>query len=191
MIENYRSRTHLLVLYPDCSEHLDALEIIKHSYDYACILHDKDSDENGEQKKPHYHVVIRTKNQTWASALADELGITSNYLEKPRSLDNALAYLIHYHDSDKYQYSIDDVAGNMVTRLSEYLSSQNKSEGEIICELLNTIKDWEGHINVTDFAYWCASNGYWAEYRRAGAIINECIKEHNYGKWCELTSPNF
>ena len=101
---------------------MEALKKIEASYDYACILHDKDVDEDGVIKKAHYHVVLRFPNQTWSSALAKELGIADNYLEKPRSFDNALMYLIHYNDSDKYQYSIDDVKGTLKKRLKEKLN---------------------------------------------------------------------
>ena len=107
-MEKYRSRAHVLLLYPDCESHVEAVKKIEKSYDYAMILHDKDSDENGELKKPHWHIVLRFGQAVWSSAICKELGIEENYIEKPRSFDNALLYLVHFNDSDKYQYNPDD-----------------------------------------------------------------------------------
>jgi len=182
--EKYRDRTHLLMLYPEDKTHMEALKKIEASYDYACILHDKDVDEDGVIKKAHYHVVLRFPNQTWSSALAKELGIADNYLEKPRSFDNALMYLIHYNDSDKYQYSIDDVKGTLKKRLKEKLNGVDKSEGEKVYELIEYIENQDKTISVTMFAKYCASNGYWSEFRRSGAIFCKMIEEHNK-RFCE------
>lgn len=177
--EKYRNRTHLLMLYPEDAMHMDALKKIEKSYDYAYILHDKDCDENGEIKKPHYHVVVRFSNQTWSTALAKELGITENYLEEPRSFDNALMYLIHFNDGAKYQYSLDEVKGTLKNRLREKINSVDKTEGEKVFELIEYIENQKEEIKITNFAKYCAMFGYWAEFRRSGMIFCKVIEEHN------------
>lgn len=177
--EKYRNRTHLLILYPEDETHMNALKKIEKSYDYAYILHDKDRDENGNIKKSHYHVVIRFTNQTWNSAVAKELNIAENYLEEPRNFDNALMYLIHFNDVDKYQYNIDDVKGPLKKRLREKINSVDKTEGEKVFELIDYIEKQENIIKVTEFAKYCAINGYWAEFRRSGMIFCKMIEEHN------------
>lgn len=52
--EKYRSRVHMLLLYPDNEQHCQAVEKIKQSYDYAMILHNRDyfvdGDNAGELK---------------------------------------------------------------------------------------------------------------------------------------------
>lgn len=178
-MEKYRNRTHLLMLYPEDSTHMEALAKIEKSYDYAYILHDKDCDEDGVIKKAHYHVVLRFNNQTWSSAVAKDLGIAENYLEEPRSFDNALMYLIHFNDSDKYQYNIDEVKGTLKKRLREKINSIDKTEGEKVFELIEYIENYNGIIRMTAFAKFCASNGYWAEFRRSGMIFCKMIEEHN------------
>lgn len=177
--ENYRSKTHALLLYPDCPEHVIALEKLQKSYDCAYILHDKDKNENGELKKAHWHVVIRCQNQQWRSAICKDIGIEENYCDKIRSFENALQYLIHYNDSDKAQYSVDEVKGNLQARLKESLLKNEKSEGEKVCELIEFIECTDGFIKVSDFAKYCAMNGYWSEFRRSGSIFMAMIKEHN------------
>lgn len=178
-MEKYRNRTHLMMLYPEDESHMLALSKIEKSYDYAYILHDKDCDENGHIKKPHYHVVLRFPNQMWSSALSKELGVAENYFEEPRSFDNALMYLIHFNDSDKYQYNIDEVKGTLKKRLKEKINGVDKTEGEKVFELIEYIEKQTDIIRVTSFAKYCASNGYWAEFRRSGMIFCKMIEEHN------------
>lgn len=38
----YRSRNHMLLLYPEDPTHVMAMDIIKESYEYLAIKHDKD-----------------------------------------------------------------------------------------------------------------------------------------------------
>lgn len=176
----FRDRKFSLLLYPEDSTHMDALELIKKSYDHAFILHDKDTDENGELKKPHYHVLIRwTGNVRWNTSVATELGITTNYIQKVKNFDRALEYLIHLNDADKYQYTFDDVNGTMKTRLKQLVCQSDKSEGEKVVELIEYIESQEGHISVKDFSKYCAMNGYWSEFRRSGSVFLKIIEEHN------------
>lgn len=179
-IETFSDRKFALLLYPEDKTHVEALERIKRSFDYAVILHDKDLDENEEIKKAHWHVVVTVgTNKRWNTALAKELGIEMNYIEKIRNLDRALEYLIHLNDSDKYQYSIDAVEGTLKTRLTASMNSSDKTENEVIAEIIEFIEIQQYKISYTYFAKYCASNGFWDVYRRAGAIINKIIEEHN------------
>lgn len=179
-MNKYRSRTHMLLLYPEDESHMNALDLIKKSYDHAVILHNKDYTEDGELKKPHYHVVLRFAQGKWNTALAKELSIEPNYMQEVKRFDNALQYLIHYNDTDKAQYNIEDVHGNLKIRLVESLNKIEKSEGEKVSELLDFISERDYTITITEFAHYCAKNGYWAEFRRSGSIFCKVIEEHNY-----------
>ena len=96
-IEKFRDRKFCLLLYPlEDESHKNAIDVIKRSYDYAMITHDSDLDEVGNLKKTHTHLVIRFNNPVWNSALAKDLGIEINYIQKCRSLERSLLYLVHY-----------------------------------------------------------------------------------------------
>ena len=188
--EKYRARVHLILLYPENEEHREALDKISKSYDYAGIIHDKDTwteeDEKenpehkqGEFKKEHIHIVLRTPNATWNIALCKELGIDEKFCEQAKNIDNALQYLIHYNDADKATYEVNDVFGSLRTKLIESINKVEKSEGEKVVELIAFIRDYEGVLTITEFAEYCARNGYWAEFRRSGAIFVKIIDEHN------------
>lgn len=188
--EKYRGRVHMLLLYLDNESHMSALDKLSKSYDYAGIVHNKDTwtadDEkanpehvSGQLKKEHIHVVVRTQNATWNTALCKELGIEERFCEQARSVENALQYLIHYNDNDKAQYTTDEVFGNMRTKLIESINKCEKSEGEKVVELIEYIRNYDGYLTITEFASYCAKNGYWAEFRRSGAIFVKIIDEHN------------
>ena len=95
---NFKSRSFCLLLYPDCKAHINALNFVRQNYSYAAILHDKDLDDNGELKKPHFHVVIRFSNPRYFSSVVKELNIEPNYIRRCFSFDKALMYLIHFGD---------------------------------------------------------------------------------------------
>lgn len=177
--EKYRSRVHMLLLYPDNSEHCQAVEKIKQSYDYAMILHNRDVTEEGELKKEHWHIVLRFKQAVWSSAICKELGITENFIEDVKKFDNAIQYLIHYNDSEKAQYTIDEVSGNLKTKLVESINKIDKSEGEKVLELIEYIENQQDKISIKQFAGYCAKSGYWAEFRRSASIFIKIIDEHN------------
>lgn len=189
-LEKYRSRNHLLLLYPEDASHVAAMEKIMQSFDYAAILHDKDEwtkedeAENAEHKagtvkKAHWHVVLKFRNHRWSTALCDDLGIKHQYIEECKNLDNALLYLLHYNNNDKVPYDDSEAFGPLTTRLNELVNKNEKTEGEKVVELIRFIEETDGPLRVTDFATYCALNGYWAEFRRSGAIFCKMIEEHN------------
>ena len=178
----YRSRVHMILLYTDNENHMKAYEIIQKTYDYASIIHNKDVTEDGELKKEHIHVVVRFSQAKWSSAICKELGIDERFIEDVKKFDNALQYLIHYNDKDKAQYDINEVKGNLKSKLIESINKVEKNEGEKVSELIDFIQSNSEPITITDFAKFCALNGYWAEFRRSGAIFCKIIEEHNQRK---------
>lgn len=178
-MEKFRSRNFNLVLYEEDETHKKAINYIKKNLDYAMICHDSDVDEKtGEIKKPHYHVVIHFNNAKWNTALADDLSITDNYIEECRNLNRSLAYLIHYYDDEKYQYSIDEVDGPLRKRLIEYIKNDDKTESEKVIEILQFIDEQE-ELRITDLIRYCSSIGYWDVLRRASGLFTQYLQEHN------------
>jgi hypothetical protein len=121
-------------LYPD-SESYDCeqlLSVIRSKFiDWAYILHDKDTDDNGELKKPHIHWVGRATPRT-LSVVSNFLGLPENDIEVVKNFDNMVMYLIHLNDIDKFQYSPDDVETNL-PNIGQLL--RRKSEGQIVKDL--------------------------------------------------------
>lgn len=186
-MENYRSRRHCLLLYPDDETHIKALEYIKHNYEHLYILHDKDVyNDTGELKKPHYHVIVEFKSAKWRSALAKELGITENYIEQVNNYEKALEYLVHFNDDEKFPYSFDEVKGTFKDKLYKFMLNDGKDENEKSMELIEYIVNYPSELSVSAFAYWCAKVGKWDVFRRSSHIFIRIIDEHN-----EFYNKNF
>jgi hypothetical protein len=175
----FRSRNFCILLYPDNQEHSNALEYIKNNYDYAYILHDKDVTDTGEIKKSHIHVVLTCVNAKWNTALADEIGLTSNFIQSCRNYDNALGYLIHFADDSKHQYSIDEVQGTLKNKLSKKLKNSNKDENDRVNDLIHFIINYDKYLTILEFSAYCSSLGMWDVFRRASLIFIKIIEEHN------------
>lgn len=169
-----------MLLYPnEDSTHAKALEFIKLNYDYAMIVHNKDTNDEGELKKEHTHVVVSFPNAKWNTALAEELGIALNYIEKCRSLDNALEYLIHYNDDSKHQYEFDEVQGNLKAKLKQIMANDGKDENQKALELINYIESQVGLIDELSFFKYACDIGMYDVARRSSYILLRLIDKHN------------
>lgn len=89
------------------------------------ITHDKDQYREWDEAKNDYQLVVKPQHmhvviefldgvESTISAISRAVGVTQNMLEKGQrgrnAGDNMRAYLIHAKDSEKYQYSPDEVA---------------------------------------------------------------------------------
>lgn len=187
-IVKFRDRKYVAVLYPEDPTHAAAIEKLKSGgYDFAAILHDSDVYESdgadhkkGDLKKPHWHVVIRfSPNAVWSTAVAQDLGIEHNYLEKCRNLNKALLYLVHKDNPDKYQYDLGDVFGSqsLITVLSKLLSEED--EGLRVLSIVKMVEDEPGLISPTEMLKKACKDGYYGEFRRMGLWSTIIIQEHN------------
>lgn len=179
--DSYRSCKHAILLYPDDVTHVAALEVLKQGYDFAGILHDKDKDEDEKPKKVHWHVVLRTKSQTWNTALAKELKIERNYIQCIRNEEKALAYLIHFNEENKHQYEIQEVFGSekAIKAVIKATGDAQLAEGEKVMTLLEDIQNADKPISLMSFAKSCAKEERWDIFRRSATIFLKLIEEHN------------
>lgn len=109
-----RSRYKGLVLYPDNIAHKMALDIINASWCYKGILHDKDTDANGEPKKAHWHIIVQLDTPQSDYYLSERLDIPVNYIEQIVSVKSAYDYLTHRYHPDKYQYEDENLFGDLI-----------------------------------------------------------------------------
>lgn len=132
-IEKFRARTVCFILCPDDENFNKYAECIKNNYDYACIFHDRDINEDtGEIKKPHFHYVVKFSNAKWNSAFSEETSIPINYIQECRKYENALEYLVHFNDDSKIQYPIDEVQGPLKFQLLKLIKRKEKDNDEDI-----------------------------------------------------------
>lgn len=176
-----QDRKFVFVLYPDaedynCEEVLRKVEAVA---EYAYILHDKDTDDEGEVKKPHYHVCIRYKNSRTIKTTANAMGISPNYIQRCKNWKASVKYLIHdTKDSrGKFQYDMKDIVTN-----NELLAEDIGEDGEaqIMLEIFEYIEN--GHLNPYQIAKHYAKIGNrYSVVRRNWSIINGyCNELKNY-----------
>lgn len=180
-MNNERSISWALILYPqEDISHKNALDYIISNYSkYAYIKHDKDLLDNGELKKEHYHVLVQFSNYRWRNAVAEELQITPNYLEKVRNLENSLKYLIHFNNADKFQYDVESVEGPLKQKLIGYINTTDKSESDKVIELLDFLESQKGYVKLSDFLRYVCSINMYDIYRRSASTFIRLLEEHN------------
>ena len=94
-------------------------ELIEQYGKYAWILHDKDTDENGVLKDPHYHIYLEFPNARGLNSIADELGIAPNMVQIVRDKKGLLAYLTHRNSPEKWQYDDSEIHANFEIKRTE------------------------------------------------------------------------
>ena len=110
---------------------------------YAFILHDKDKNENGELKAPHYHILLHFKYTVNTDYVLKWFNIKENYINKIKSqFYNAVLYLTHDNAPEKYQYDENEITSNF--NIKEYkqkneVKKTKKQEQEEVNNIVNDI----------------------------------------------------
>lgn len=178
VMDNIKSQNWVALLYPEDETHAKAMEQLKvGKHRFAAILHDKDSDENGELKKPHWHIVFCFKYQRFASAIAKEFGIEPNYIQPTKARDKALRYLIHADDCDKYQYDASEVFGPLASFIPQ--DSVKLPEREQVMALLDILHAMPVPSTYTQFLIAACNADLYSAFRRMGMGAIKLLEEHN------------
>lgn len=175
--ENWRSRLVNFVLYPDDDSHVKAIEYIRTHFHYVLILHDKDVNDDGELKKPHYHGILKFAQARWRSAIADEIGIAPNYLEKTGCWESSAAYLIHFGSDDKYQYDSSLLEGDLAPAVVKLTNPLD--ENARVLDIVDIIDNFPDYLPMTTFVRLLCKEGLWSDGRRMGQFAVALLNEHN------------
>lgn len=133
-----RSRCWIFEIYPEsCIK--DWKKIIK-TYQVACYIspiHDKDTDENGDLKKPHYHIMLyfsSKKGFNQVNEIVNKVKGVGCFICYNKRM--YARYLIHLDNPEKYQYNKNEVEQ---INTSDYLEiiQDAKTKSEIISEIMD------------------------------------------------------
>lgn len=103
---------------------------------YFAIIHDKDTDELGQPKRTHLHLILEYTQKTTKTAVLNELTQVVGLDTEQVSLDPANSpilaeqYLIHKNDPSKYQYDISQIRTNNLEELNDRISERYLTEEE-------------------------------------------------------------
>lgn len=176
-----RSCNYVGVWYPEDPTHQEALRKLEESpFQYAYILHDKDTDEDGNPKKPHWHIVVSFPYQKSISAAAKVLGVADNYIQPTSSREEALSYLIHMYDPDKYQYQREEVHGTLATQIPVRKDEHTETERVVmVIDLIEALP----YTTYTDVLRKVCAAGLYDVFRRMGSGALALVKDHNESIW--------
>lgn len=172
-----KSDRFLGVIYPDaenydCQSVLEALDVAFEEWAY--IVHDCDTDENGELKKKHIHWIGRQRSAGLASTVAKKLGIPENDVNYCKSWKSSVRYLIHMDSLSKFQYPLDAVERNFdIENFMDNVGSSNKA-----LKIMRYIE--ERKPSVTELCAWSVKSGCYDEFRRGFAVWCCIMREADY-----------
>lgn len=119
----------------------------------AVIKHDKDTNEKGELKTLHYHIVCTMQYQKKVSTIINTfsvfLQVPTNCLSVSPCLNvkKSVRYLIHLDDFDKYKYLPFDICSSDIDKVNDYLL--DKVNNYIDFEtLLLVVKQYNNKIDI-------------------------------------------
>lgn len=172
-----KSRTLAIVLYPESQQ--SAIDSIRKNYSYVGMLHDRDTDSNGELKKAHWHFIVRFKQARWSSGLAAELGIDDHF-ESVKNMDGALRYLSHMDDPDKFQYDPSSASFSAdMSVVYRKAIDDSVTEDERVLSIVQFIESYEYPITYSFALKRICEMGLYGEFRRMGVLAVRLIDEHN------------
>ena len=92
-----KNRWYVCILYKEDPKFLEYYKNILTKYYYVTYIdHDKDTLEDGTLKKEHRHIIFNVgENARHVGAIADEIGIPSNYLERLQERKNVAVLSTH------------------------------------------------------------------------------------------------
>lgn len=184
--ENYNCDTLLSDLSKWCETNFMQYSYIYHDNDY--YLEDtfdnhtlKIQHYKGEKKKEHYHFVIKFNKQIDVIGFSQKFNIPQNQIEiyKPKNLDKALIYLTHVKQKKKYQYSYNDVLGN-ISDYVRFLNEKYISTFPILRFVNESLKNQNRYITKSEMLNILLENGFTEhEYKDFYNIIRDLLIEHN------------
>lgn len=187
MSEKIRSRCFDLLLYDEDETHKACLDKLATGYKFIGILHDKDTwseDDDlpdgvnvGDFKKAHWHVIIRFPQARWNTAVAAELGIAVNYIQRCVSYEGSLLYLVHKGIPDKHQYDPSECIGTLVKDLEKALADEVDTDEKImdVIEILDDREFW----TVRAFLEEATRRKRGGMALRMGGFLSNMILQHN------------
>lgn len=150
-----RARGWACIVYPE-SAPVDWVDKLREAHIQTLIspLHDKDKRGNGEDKKPHYHVLAMFDGpvgESSAKTYFGRIGVTAPP-EKIDTIKGYARYLVHLDDHDKAPY---DPKGVIALSGASWAAAA-LDEAEEVNAILDEIEDWIDETGCTSYRTLCS-----------------------------------
>jgi len=111
-------------------------------------LHEFDTDENGEVKKSHWHVLFLFEGKKSFKQIQEITdSINAPKPEKVASVRSLVRYMAHLDDPERYQYKISDIKAHGGADIASHLKASVLSRHESIAEMVDFIIE----ENISEF----------------------------------------
>ena len=187
-------RNWTFLIYPDsCKENYRDILNGLHIQWVESPLHDQDIRANGENKKPHIHVVLCFEGNKSYSQICDIANSVNGVIapldspeDCPRvnSIRGMVRYLIHIDDPDKHQYERDKIITHGGMDIEQYFTYAQAIVKRIIMEMM-TFCDAMSIYEFSDLLDYALNNRYddWYDLLTVGHqawIIKTYIDSRRY-----------
>ncbi len=133
----------------------------------------------GELKKPHYHCIGYKESPLILGLAAQKFGLSSNYVQKCKSLKGSVRYLLHKDHLDKFQYEIEKIHKFNVDdrELGKFLRMDVDAmdKGKRLFEYIMTNE----RITLTQLTRFSFENDCYDELRRGQHLYTALLVERN------------
>lgn len=144
----------------------------KNLVSFSFILHDNDNTRN------HYHVVLRLSSplnfRTILNKVKNNLLVSFDIISVRKCIDyeSSILYLVHFFESDKYQYAVNDVYTTDL-KVTEFLKD--------MVEFGETCISLNERISIIDLLSSCLKFNFWFDFVNS-LQENELITLNQYYK---------
>lgn len=128
----------------------------------AYILHDSDVGEDGEPKKPHYHVIAKYESVKALDQVREDFAFTGiEFFEPVRSYRTMCRYLCHLDEPDKHQYPTDAVVAVSGISLDFSRKFARSEELALLSDMTAFVEDNDINEFAALWNYAARSNSDW------------------------------
>lgn len=122
-------------------------------------LHDRDVNPDGDQKKPHYHLLIQFDGPTTFNNVQNIFNniVANGYVQAVASARGYFRYLCHLDNPEKAQYNPDEIRRFNGADPTELMSETDKI---FIKFEINKVINEKNIIEYSDLCTFCMQEGY-------------------------------
>lgn len=187
-----RSREWIFILYPESAPNDWKNQLRELHINYVISpLHDKDKNEDGTLKKPHFHILLSFNNQKSFSQIKEITDLLNQPI--PQICHNKtgqIRYFIHIDNPERYQYSKNEIETYGQIDLDLYFKLSVDDELKIVDDIMDycEINGINEFYQLIDYVR--KNNRDWFKYLNKNSwLIREYLKSKHFHKKELMQNP--